>query len=165
VLVVVTAPFVAGLLPTAVIGVLGKTAADTLTDGRRAELIEVAEEVNATADRVLGERYGDTQAFVKSESVRSMDPGRIRDWMEAVMSAYAPSYRLMAVADARGRLVAARAVDEEGRPVQNSAEMTGADVSDEAWFQAAAGGALPTATPRWRTWRPTLCSPVSVGGR
>jgi two-component system, chemotaxis family, sensor kinase CheA len=53
------------------------------------------------ADRLLSERYDDTQAFAKSDPARSMDPGRITAWMETVMPLYAPNYRLMAVADAR----------------------------------------------------------------
>jgi hypothetical protein len=48
------------------------------------------------------------------------------------MSAYEPSYRLMAVADLSGQLVAARAVDQEGRAVKATAEGTGLDVTDQA---------------------------------
>jgi hypothetical protein len=133
----------AGLLPMVVIGVLGsQTAADNLTDGQRVELGDVAEEISETTDLILGERYGDTQAFARSESARSMDPGRIGTWMDTVMSASAPSYRLMAVADPGGRLVAARAVDQEGRAVKATAEGTGLDVTDQTWFQAATRGRI-----------------------
>jgi hypothetical protein len=72
----------AGLLPMAVIGVLGsKTAADNLPEGQRVELGDVAEEISETADLILGERYRDNQAFASSEAARSMDPGRIGAWM------------------------------------------------------------------------------------
>jgi methyl-accepting chemotaxis protein len=134
---------IAALLPMTVIGVLGsRTAAATLTEERQVELSEVADEVSATADRYLGERYGDTQAFARSEAARSMDRRRIAAWMDTVMSTYAPAYRMMAVADRRGRLVAARVVDREGRPVGTTAAGTGLDVSEQGWFQAAVGGRI-----------------------
>jgi methyl-accepting chemotaxis protein len=60
--------------------------------------------------------------------------------MDTVRAAYAPSYRMMAVADRRGRLVVARAVDDAGRPVRSAGDLAGLDVGDQAWFQAAAGG-------------------------
>jgi len=133
----------AGLLPMAVIGILGsRTTADTLTGGRRAELSESADEISATADRILGDGYGDTQAFAESEAARSMDPGRIAGWMDTLMSVYAPSYRMMAVVDPRGRLVAARAVDGAGRPVRTAADLTGVDIAEQSWFQAATGGRI-----------------------
>jgi methyl-accepting chemotaxis protein len=133
----------AALLPMTVIGVLGsRTAAATLTEEREAELSEVASEISATADRILAERYGDTQAFARSEAARSMDPGRISTWMDTVMEVYAPAYRMMAVADRRGRLVAARAVDREGRPVRTAADGAGLDVADQDWFKAVVGGRI-----------------------
>jgi methyl-accepting chemotaxis protein len=134
---------VAALLPMTVIGMLGsRTAAATLTEEREAELSEVASEISATADRILAERYGDTQAFARSEAARSMDPDRISAWMDTAMEVYAPAYRMMAVADRRGRLVAARAVDREGRPVPTAADGAGLDVADQGWFKAAVGGRI-----------------------
>jgi methyl-accepting chemotaxis protein len=130
----------AGLLPMAVIGVIGsRTAADALTHERRAELAEAADEISGSADRTLFERYGDTQVLAKSEAARSMDAGRIASWMSTVMPIYAPNYRLMAVADRRGRLVAARAVDDAGRPLTTT-PLIGTDVADQPWFQAATTG-------------------------
>jgi methyl-accepting chemotaxis protein len=130
----------AGLLPMAVIGIIESQAASaSLVDDRRALLAMAAEEVSVAADRVLSERHGDSQAFAASEAARSMDPDRIAGWMDTVMAAYAPSYRMMAVADRRGRLVAARAVDDAGRPVASTADLTGLDVSGQAWFRTAAG--------------------------
>jgi hypothetical protein len=131
----------AALLPMALIGILeSRAASSSLTGDRRAELAKAAEEVGAAADRILSERHGDTQAFAASEAARSMDPERIARWMDTAMAAYAPSYRMMAVADRRGRLVVARAVDDAGRPVGSADDLTGLDVGDQAWFQAAAGG-------------------------
>jgi methyl-accepting chemotaxis protein len=132
---------VAGLLPMAVIGLLeSRTAAATLAGERRAQLAESAEELSSTADWIMGERRGDIQAFARSEAARSMRPGRIADSMDTVLSVYAPSYRIMAVADRRGRLVVARAVDDEGRPVETTSELTGVDVSDQEWFRKAVSG-------------------------
>ena len=131
----------AGLLPMAIIGVLEtQNASNNLAADRQDELAEAAEEVSATADRIMGERFGDTQAFARSEAARSMRPGRIAGWMDTVLSVYAPSYRIMAVADRRGRLVVARAVDDEGRPVETTGELTGVDVSGQDWFREAVSG-------------------------
>ena len=131
----------AGLLPMAIIGVLEtRTASNNLAAERQDELAEAAEEVSATADRIMGERFGDTQAFARSEAARSMRPGRIAGSMDTVLSVYAPSYRIMAVADRRGRLVVARAVDDEGRPVETTGELTGVDVSGQDWFREAVSG-------------------------
>jgi methyl-accepting chemotaxis protein len=133
----------AALLPMTVIGVLGsRTAAAALTEEREAELSEVASEISATADRILAERYSDTQAFARSEAARSMDPGRLSASMDTAMEVYAPAYRMMAVADRRGRLVAARAVDQEGRPLPTAADGAGLDVTDQGWFKAAVGGRI-----------------------
>ena len=134
---------VVGLLPMAVIGYLeGQSATDTLAGERRAQLVEAAEEMGETLDRSLGDGYGDTLAFAGSEAARSMEPDHIASWMDTVLSVYAPSYRMMAVADARGRLVVARAVDDEGRPVEAAAELIGAGVAGQPWFEAVTGGRL-----------------------
>ena len=76
----------AGLLPMAIIGVLEtRNASSNLAADRQDELAEAAEEVSATADRIMGERFGDTQAFARSEAARSMRPGRIAGWRSGKM--------------------------------------------------------------------------------
>jgi methyl-accepting chemotaxis protein len=134
---------VVGLLPMGVVGYLeSRSATDTLAGERRAQLVEAAEEIGETVDRSLGDGYGDTRAFADSEAARSMEPDHITSWMDTVLSVYAPRYRMLAVADRRGRLVAARAVDDEGRPVETATELTGAEVAEQPWFAAATGGRL-----------------------
>ena len=131
----------AALLPMGIIGALeSRTAAESLAEERRGKFREVAYEISVGADRLLSERYGDTQAFAKSEQSRSMDPKRITAWMRTVMPLYAPNYRLLAVADSRGRLVAAQAADGSGEPTPSPADVAGVDVAGEAWFEAAAQG-------------------------
>lgn len=39
-------------------------------------------------DRNLFERYGDVQAFAQSPPSQSMDPARLRAWMDAMMATY-----------------------------------------------------------------------------
>jgi methyl-accepting chemotaxis protein len=134
---------VVGLLPMAIIGYLeSHSATDTLTEERRAQLVEAAEEIGEALDRSLAQAQDDTRAFAGSEAARSMEPDHIASWMDTALSVYAPRYRLLAVADLRGRLVVARAVDDEGEPVEAAAELTGADVAGQPWFEAATGGRL-----------------------
>jgi methyl-accepting chemotaxis protein len=131
----------AALLPMVAMGLLeSRSAAESLSAERRSKFREVAYEISVGIDRILAERYGDIQALAKSDPARSMDPGRITAWMRTVMPLYAPNYRLMAVADASGRLVAVQAADTAGQPTQTAPGVTGLEVAGEAWFKAAAGG-------------------------
>jgi methyl-accepting chemotaxis protein len=60
------------------------------------------------------------------------------------MGIYTPIYKLMVVADTRGRIVAANRVTLDGEPLDTSS-LLGKDVSGEAWFKTAAGGELEEA--------------------
>jgi methyl-accepting chemotaxis protein len=131
----------AALLPMGLIGALeSRTASRSLSAERAGKFREVAYEISVGADRLLQERYGDAQAFARSEQAQSMRARPIAAWMRAVMPLYAPNYRLMAVADTRGRLVAAQAADASGLPTQAPADVAGVDVAGEPWFKAAAHG-------------------------
>jgi methyl-accepting chemotaxis protein len=137
----------AALLPMGVIGALeSRATSDSLSAERRAKFREIAYEISVGIDRALAERHGDTLAFAGGDDARSMEPGRITAWMRTVLPLYAPNYRLLAVADARGRLVAVQAADASGRAVPTPAGLTGADVAGEAWFQGAARGDLAEGT-------------------
>jgi methyl-accepting chemotaxis protein len=137
----------AALLPMGVIGALeSRASSGSLSTERAAKFREIAYEISAGIDRTLSERYGDTLAFASSDDVRSMDAGRITARMRTVIPLYAPNYRLLAVADRSGRLVAAQAADAAGRPVPAPAGLTGVDVADQAWFRGAAGGDLAEGT-------------------
>jgi methyl-accepting chemotaxis protein len=137
----------AALLPMGVIGTLeSRATSESLSAERQAKFREIAYQVSVGIDRVLAERYGDSQAFASGDDARSMDPRRIAARMRTVLPLYAPNYRLLAVADTRGRLVAVQAADAAGRPVPAPAGLTGADVSGEAWFQGAARGDLAEGT-------------------
>jgi len=137
----------AALLPMGVIGALeSRATSESLSAERQAKFREIAYQVSVGVDRILAERYGDAQALASGDDARSMDPRRIAAQMRTVLPLYAPNYRLLAVADTRGRLVAAQAADAAGRPVATPAGLTGADVADEAWFQATARGDLAEGT-------------------
>ena len=92
-------------------------------------------------DRNLFERYGDVQAFAKSEPAKSMDRRRLTAWMDTLMPIYTPIYKLMVVADTRGRIVAVNTVGPDGERL-DTAKLIGRDVSGEKWFATAADGEL-----------------------
>ena len=121
-----------------------QTAAGDLAEKAGMEQQEVAFNAIDKLDRNLFERYGDVQAFAGSDPAKSMEPGRIRSWMDTMMGIYTPIYKLMVVADTRGRIVAANRVTLDGKPLDTTS-LIGKDVSGEAWFKTAAGGRLEAA--------------------
>jgi methyl-accepting chemotaxis protein len=131
-----------GLVPMAVVGVLAESkASGVLGDNAGASVREVAFNASDKLDRNLFERYGDVQAFAKSDPAKSMDAGQLTTWMDTMMGTYTPIYNLMAVADRNGRIVAVNTVDLDGEKLDSSG-IVGRDVSGEAWFKQAIGGKL-----------------------
>jgi methyl-accepting chemotaxis protein len=119
-------------------------ASGDLSEKAGVEQSEVAYNAIDKLDRNLFERYGDVQAFAGSDPARSMDAARIQGWMDTTMGIYTPIYKLMVVADTRGRIVAANRVTLDGEPL-DTASLIGRDVSGEAWFKTAASGELDEA--------------------
>ncbi|MFN8122769.1 MAG: methyl-accepting chemotaxis protein [Thermoleophilia bacterium] len=124
----------AGLLPMVVISVIALRVSGDLREDAQRSADQAAIGAADTIDRNLFERYGDVQAFAKSDPARSMRSGRLRDWMDQMMGTYTPIYTLMVVADRDGRIVAANTVGKDGTPVKGDA-LVGRDVSGEAWFK------------------------------
>src|SRR5437762_11875695 len=103
---------VLGLAPVAVVGLITDRSVEaTLTAQAGRGLEEVAFSAADKLDRNLFERYGDVQAFALSDPARSMDPTRLSHWMDTMVGAYSPIYKLMIVADPKGRIVAVNGVD------------------------------------------------------
>ena len=119
-------------------------AARDLSEKAGVEQAEVAFNAIDKLDRNLFERYGDVQAYAGSDPAKAMDPARIQQWMDTTMGIYTPIYKLMVVADTRGRIVAANRVTLDGEPLDTSS-LIGRDVSGEMWFKTAAGGELEEA--------------------
>src|SRR5689334_2842352 len=133
---------IVGLVPVAVVAQKSYSAASqSLAQNARNAQKELAANASDKLDRNLFERYGDVQAFAKSDPAKSMDPARLNRFMNTMMGTYTPIYKLMVVADMRGRIVAANTVDLDGKPLKTS-ELIGANVSGESWFKTAAGGKL-----------------------
>jgi methyl-accepting chemotaxis protein len=131
-----------GVVPMAVVAVLGYRGASTaLHDNAGRAVAELGFNASDKLDRNLFERYGDVQAYAKSDAARSMDPARLRAWMDTMMATYTPIYNLMAVADRHGRIVAVNGVDLAGEPI-DSGGLVGRDVSGERWFRDSIGGKL-----------------------
>jgi methyl-accepting chemotaxis protein len=126
----------AGLVPMIVIAVIALRVSGDLRRDAQRSADQAALNAADTIDRNLFERYGDVQAFAKSDPARSMDPARLRAWMDQMMGTYTPIYNLMVVADRDGRVVAANTVGRDGRPVKGGA-VVGRDVSGETWFREA----------------------------
>ncbi len=131
-----------GLVPLAVIALIANASASgSLREAAGNRAGQAAFNAVDKLDRNLFERYGDVQAFAQSDPAKSMDPARLRTWMDAMMATYTPIYRVMVVADRSGRIVAANTVDLEGKPLR-TAPLLGRDVSGEAWFRTTAAGRL-----------------------
>ncbi|MEZ5101951.1 MAG: methyl-accepting chemotaxis protein [Thermoleophilia bacterium] len=132
----------AGLVPMAVVGVLSvNKASSSLREDSGQAVEELAFNASDKLDRNLFERYGDVQAFAKSDPAKSMDPQRLQTWIDTMMGTYTPIYNLMVVADASGKVVAANTADLNGESIDSSV-LLGTDVSGEAWFQKATDGSL-----------------------
>src|SRR5207248_2672867 len=85
---------------------------------------------------------GDVQAFALSDPAKSLDPTRVSAWMDTMMGAYAPIYKLMVVADAQGRIIAVNTVDLDAKALPGSESLLGRDVSSDAWFKQALAGKI-----------------------
>src|SRR6266540_641861 len=111
----------AGLVPLCVVGVISyRQAAGELHRSAGARLADVAFNATDKIDRNLFERYGDVQAFAKSDAARSLEPSRLSRWMDTMMATYTPIYQLMVVADTTGNVIAANSVGADGRPLDTS---------------------------------------------
>ncbi|HVT03577.1 MAG TPA: methyl-accepting chemotaxis protein [Thermoanaerobaculia bacterium] len=131
-----------GLLPMAIVaGLSYYNAAKALRANAGASLQELAFNASDKLDRNLFERYGDVQAFAKSDPAKSMDPKRLNVWMNVMMMTYTPIYNLMVVADMNGRIIAVSSIDNSGQPIQ-SASLIGMDVSTQEWFRQGSSGTL-----------------------
>jgi methyl-accepting chemotaxis protein len=133
---------VAGLTPLLAATVLSVGQASTSLRGNALTAVgDLAFNGSDKIDRNLFERYGDVQAFAKSDPARSMDPARLQAWMDTMMGTYTPIYRLMVVADLHGKIIAANRVDLDGKPL-DTASLIGLDASSADWFKTTAGGKL-----------------------
>jgi HAMP domain-containing protein len=134
---------VLGLVPLAVMSVVAERGADAIhreAAGRRLE--DVAFNTIDKLDRSLADRYAEIQTFASSAPARSMDAGRLSEWIDALVILHAPVYRLIAVASQDGRIVAVSGVDAHGQALPATQRLLGLDVSREAWFRDAMSGSV-----------------------
>src|SRR3954453_7184616 len=107
-----------GLVPMAAVGLLANRKASSALERDAGQSVnEVAFNAVDKLDRNLFERYGDVQAFAKSDPAKSMDAARLTRWMDTMMATYTPIYNLMVVADANGRIVAVNTTDLDGKKI------------------------------------------------
>ncbi|MBA3531321.1 MAG: methyl-accepting chemotaxis protein [Ardenticatenales bacterium] len=132
----------AGLVPLLAIGWFSyDQAEESLRENAKNKLADLAFNASDKIDRNLFERYGDVQAYAKSDPARSMDPKRVTAWINTMMITYSPIYTLMVVADTDGEIVAVNTVDLTGEPIE-SEKLIGLDVSNQEWFRVAMSGQL-----------------------
>lgn len=89
-----------------------------------------------TLDRVLFERYGDTQLMSQVPAVRAMEADRLTAIAGGLVTTYKPYYTLVLVADRNGIIRAVNTVDGDGRFI-SSKQLVGQSVSGQAWFEQA----------------------------
>jgi methyl-accepting chemotaxis protein len=109
-------------------------------------LREVAFNTADKLDRSLFERYGDVQAFAKSDAARSMNAGRIRSWADEMTRTYAPIYNLMVIADRSGKIIANSSIDASGEFLPNTMVLLNRNVSRSGWFQKGISGEISDGT-------------------
>ena len=89
-----------------------------------------------TLDRVIFERYGDTQLLSQLPAVRAMEPDRLTAIAGGLVTTYNPYYTLVVVADRKGIIRAANTIDGAGNPIA-SLQLVGQSVSGQSWFEEA----------------------------
>lgn len=129
----------AGVIPMVIVALIGLNVSGALRDASLADKQSQAFSASDKIDRNLFERYGDVQAYAKSEPAISMQPERITEWIDTMMGIYTPIYNLMVVADIKGRIIAANTIDLEGNALDTRG-IIGDDVSKEEWFTASTDG-------------------------
>lgn len=107
-----------------------------LTSATEEHARTLATHILDTLDRVIFERYGDTQLLSQLPAVRAMEPDRLTAIAGGLVTTYNPYYTLVVVADRKGIVRAVNAIDGAGNPVP-SLQLVGQSVSGQAWFEEA----------------------------
>jgi methyl-accepting chemotaxis protein len=137
-LLAVVALSVIPLIVVAVVSVNRARSALTYEAGTRMEIAAI--ETGDKVDRVLLERYRDAQAFAANP--RAVESAAERaELLDFYMKKYG-FYDLMMVVNLDGRVVGVNGVDGAGETVSSDV-LLGADVSEQAWFQAVRSGDVP----------------------
>ncbi|MFN8635628.1 MAG: methyl-accepting chemotaxis protein [Chloroflexota bacterium] len=143
----IVAFLILGLVPLTLVSVVAyRSAESSLTQSARARLEDVAFNAIDKLDRNLSDRYGDVQAFALSYQAQTMLPERVAKWIDTMMVAYSPNYKLMVVVNKQGKIVAVNRIDLDGKPLPKARELVGRDVSGEAWYQRAMSGEVKDGT-------------------
>ena len=90
------------------------------------ELTIAAAEVSDKLDRLLFERYGDTQMMARVFALRSSDSRYLSSYLGWMKATYAPVYLWLGVTDGQGTMIAS-----------TESSLQGNDYSKTSWFQRA----------------------------
>src|SRR5690349_3474319 len=90
------------------------------------ELTIAAAEVSDKLDRLLFERYGDTQMMARAFALRSSDSRYLHSYLGWMKTNYAPVYLWLGVTDGQGTMIAS-----------TESSLQGNDYSKTSWFQRA----------------------------
>ena len=89
-----------------------------------------------TLDRLMFERYADTEVFSSLPVVRTLDRLKLQSVVDLCVTTYAPYYAFAIVADRTGEVLAVSNVAASERTSATS-RLLGRSVAQESWFQAA----------------------------
>ncbi|MGZ4201936.1 MAG: methyl-accepting chemotaxis protein [Thermoleophilaceae bacterium] len=131
---------VIGIVPMAIVGLISyRTSSNAQQHDALVAQQTFAYDSMEKLNRMLWERYGDAQAFAAGTAARSMDPKEITAFMNRMVAAYSPMYKVMAVTDANCKVIAVNTVRPDGSPLASS-KIVGEDDSDKQWCTDSAAG-------------------------
>ena len=129
-----------GIVPMAVVGYLGASAADEMEEAVRFRVQGVATNIADKIDRSLFERYGDVQAFASNRIVEekynwySTENNQIAEAMDQYMATYG-IYYLSIFVDTVGDVIAVNGKDAGGNPIDTTS-LYAKKYVEAPWFKA-----------------------------
>ena len=110
---------VIGIVPMAIVGLISyRTSSNAQQHDALGAQRTFAYDSMDKLNRMIWERYGDAQAFAAGTAARSMDPKEITAFMNRMVAAYSPMYKVMAVTDANCKVIAVNTVKARRQPAR-----------------------------------------------
>jgi methyl-accepting chemotaxis protein WspA len=121
------------LVPLGTFGLLNRYEGLRVTrEAAGRELSVLARLVGDHLSRHVADRRAEVQAMAGTALLLGLDGPGLQPWLDAQSLARAPAFALLAVADARGRVVAASAPGPDGRPLDTSS-LLGVELPADEW--------------------------------
>ncbi|MEY4532101.1 MAG: hypothetical protein RLZZ156_2824 [Deinococcota bacterium] len=84
-------------------------------------------------DHNLDARTADVLALAASPEAQKLQATTLENWLPSLLESYAPSYSLMLVVNAKGKIIAAAGQDESGAEIETQSLLT-QNMAKEPWF-------------------------------